>query len=135
MNISLNILRPIVNNNQWFILRTVKIIYFLSFSTFPQLGVYTVIASKIRPNSTIDTKPDLQLLPKGKGLYFRLSWVVVHTICTTPLSVNELVTSREYQGIETLGTIYLGFNPPTHSRYTHLARSVKWYFSPSTFPD
>ena len=63
-----------------------------------------------------------------------ISLTVVQTLYTTPLSVNDIVSSREVKGNETLGTISFGLNPPTHSSHTYLKILVQGYFVPSTFP-
>ena len=60
---------------------------------------------------------------------------VVQTLCTTPLSVNDLVPSLNDLSNKKFVTIYLGFHPPTHSSNTYLAISVRGCFGPSTFTD
>ena len=69
-----------------------------------------------------DTLPDYKLLPKGKDRDLHLAWTVVQTLCTTTLSGNELVLSREFQGSKTLGKIYLGLHSHINSRHTYLER-------------
>ena len=82
-----------------------------------------------------DTLPDYQFRIKVQVRYYQLALTVVQTLCTTPLSVNDHVLSRDIQGNETLGMISSGFHRPTHSRHTHLTSSVQGYLCPGTFHD